>query len=295
MSKEQLNFILEISAQNPPPENAAPPQLREWFEMINSQTPIADGCTIERVAAGPLGGELITTANTDRSRVIIYYHGGGWFFGSTRSHRVITTNLARASGYAVLAASYRLAPENPAPAAHDDAYAVYEWALLQGYAASRIALAGDSAGGNLALSVAVRARQEGKPAPGALWLMSPALDLADEGVSHRSLADAPLLTPELMGLFNMAYLQGTDPKSPRVTPFYADLSGMPATLIHVGGWEILRDDSVTIAERMRKAGSDATVKVWDGMCHCWQLFAPMLDEGMQSIEEGAQFIRGKLV
>ena len=181
---------------------------------------------MEPIADGPAGSEMITAPGADKGRLIVYYHGGGWLFGSPRSHRVITSNLARASGCVVLSADYRLAPEHPAPAAHDDAFAIYEWALVQGYAPSRIALAGDSAGGNLAPSVAVRAKQAGKPLPVAIWLMSPALDLAWEGESYRTLADAPLLTPELMKLFMMAYLQGIAPKSPKVTPFDADFSGL---------------------------------------------------------------------
>jgi epsilon-lactone hydrolase len=221
VSKEQLAFILQVSAENPPPQNASPAQMREWFELINSQTPVAEGFNYERVSCGPAGGDLITGEGTNKSRLIIYFHGGGWFFGSSRSHRVISSNLARASGCAVLAAMYRLAPEHPAPAAHDDACAAYEWALANGYAPSSIALAGDSAGGNLALSVAVRAKQSGRPLPGALLLMSPALDLADEGDSHRSVTDAPLLTPELMNLFKMVYIGTGDLKSPQVTPFYA--------------------------------------------------------------------------
>jgi monoterpene epsilon-lactone hydrolase len=141
------------------------------------------GSMIERVPAGPCGGDLIRRDETDESRLVIYYHGGGFFFGSSRSHRVIATHLARTSGAVVLAADYRLAPEYPAPTAHDDAFAVYKWALAQGYDPASIALTGDSAGGNLALSVAVRAKKEGLPQPGALVLMSPALDLASVGDS----------------------------------------------------------------------------------------------------------------
>ena len=118
MSKAQLEFILGISAQNPPPENATPGMMRDWFEAINAQTPIADGSMIERVSAGPCGGDMIRRAETDERRLVIYYHGGGFFFGSSRSHRVIASHLARASGVGVLAADYRLAPENPAPVAH---------------------------------------------------------------------------------------------------------------------------------------------------------------------------------
>ncbi|CAN7449400.1 alpha/beta hydrolase [Rhizobium sp. LjRoot254] len=294
MSKAQLDFILDISSQNPPPENATPHMMREWFEGINAQTPIADGSMIERVPAGPCGGDLIRREETDESRLVIYYHGGGFLLGSSRSHRVIAAHLARTSGAAVLAADYRLAPEDPAPAAHDDAFAVYQWALAQGYDPAAIALTGDSAGGNLALSVAVRARKEGLPQPAALVLMSPALDLASEGDSHRSVTDAPLLTRGLMDLFNMVYVGAGDGKSELVTPFYSDFTGLPPTLVQVGSWEILRDDSVTVVERLKAAGVSAELKIFDGMVHSWQLFAPMLDEGMASIEEAGGFLHEHL-
>lgn len=294
MSKEQLAAILEMSAQFPPPENAGPPEMRAWFEAINAQTPIPDGIMIERVAAGPAGGDLIRYAGADDKRLIIYFHGGGFFFGSSRSHRVVAANLARLSGVPVLAADYRLAPEHPAPTAHDDAFAVYKWALDRGYAASAIALTGDSAGGNLALATAVRVRDAGLPVPGALVLMSPALDFTGQSESYRTISDAPLLTPQLMALFTNVYIGTGDPTSALVTPFDSDLAGMPPTLVHVGSWELLRDDSVRITERLRRAGCTAKLEVWEGMCHSWQLFAPMLDEGMASIEKAGAFARGHL-
>jgi acetyl esterase/lipase len=293
MSQEQLNVILEISAQNPPPQGG-PADMRAWFEAINAQTPVADGIMIERVAAGPAGADLLRLADSDESGLIVYFHGGGFLFGSSRSHRVVASNLARASGCAVLAADYRLAPEHPAPAAHDDALAVYRWALDRGYAPGRIALTGDSAGGNLAIGTAIRARDAGLPMPGALMLMSPALDLADDLGSHRSVADAPLVTPQLMELFNTLYVGGGDRRSPAVNPLHADLSDLPPTLVHVGSWELLRDDSIAVVERINAAGGKAELKVWDGMCHSWQLFAPMLDEGMASIEEAGAFLRNQL-
>jgi acetyl esterase/lipase len=294
MSRQQLEAILEISAQNPPPVGAGPNELRVWFEGINAQTPIAQGSMIERVAAGPAGGDLIRLPNGDETKLCIYFHGGGFLFGSARSHRVIASNLARAGGCTVLAADYRLAPEHPAPAAHDDALTVYRWALDRGYEPSRIALAGDSAGGNLALATAIRARDAGLPLPGAIMLMSPALDLADDLDSHKSVTDAPLLTQDIMGLFNMAYLGSGDRRAPTVNPLHADLAGLPPVLVHVGSWEILHDDAVEIVKRLRAAGGEAELKVWEGMCHSWQLFAPMLEEGMASIEEAGLFLRDHL-
>lgn len=293
MSKEQLDAMLQLSAQSPPPQGG-PQDMRLWFEAINAQTPIAEGSMIERVPSGPAGGDLIRLPGSDGTRLIVYFHGGGFLFGSSRSHRVIASNLARASGSAVLAADYRLAPEHPAPTAHEDAFAVYRWVLDSGYEPSRVALTGDSAGGNLALSTAVRARDAGLPMPGALMLMSPALDLANDLESHRSMADAPLVTPELMELFNRLYIGDGDRRSAAVTPLHGDLSGLPPTLIHVGSWELLRDDSIEVAKRIADAGGAAELKVWDGMCHSWQLWAPMLDEGMASIEEAGGFLRRHL-
>ncbi len=291
MSKAQLEQILQMSAKNPPPENATPEAMRSWWEATMAATPVVEGCRIERVGAGPLGGDLVRAPGSDGKDLIIFYHGGGFIFGSSRSHRVIATHLSRVSGGPVLAADYRLAPEHPAPAAHDDAFATYEWALANGYSPKTMTLCGDSAGGNLALATALRARDRGLALPGALALYSPAVDLANEGETFKTLADAPLLTPELMRLVAMLYVGGGDAKARGVSPLYADFRGLPPTLIHVGSWEILLSDSSRLAEAMRKAGVRVELKVWDGMCHDWQLFAPFLDEGLKSIEETATFIR----
>ena len=291
MSKQQLAEILKISAQNPPPANATPQMMRAWAEGITSHTPVAENVRIERIKFGPYEGDLIQPAGGDPSRLVIYYHGGGFFLFSSPTYRVTTTNLARDAGCAVFAPDYRLAPENPAPAAHDDAFAVYRWALKQGYAPEKIALSGDSAGGNLALATAVRVRNAGLPLPGAMVLFSPWLDFAEEGGSFRTIPDDPILPPQVLDGFKLAYLGNGDRKSSAVTPLYADFTGLPPTLIHVGSWERLRDDSVTVVRRMKAVGVAAELKVFDGMCHGWQLFAPMLEEGMASIEQSAEFIK----
>jgi acetyl esterase/lipase len=291
MSKHQLAQLLELSAQNPPPPNATPLVLRAWAETISSHTPLADGVTIGRTSLGPYQGDLILPENGDASRLIIYYHGGGFFIFSAATYRVVTTNLARASGFAVFAPDYRLAPEHPAPAAHDDAFGVYQAALLHGYMADKIALVGDSAGGNLALATAIRARDAKLPLPSAIGLFSPWLDFAEEGETYRSIDDDPIVLRPMLDGFKQAYLAGRDRKSPDVTPFDADFRGLPPALVHVGTWERLRDDSVTVAARLQAAGVSAELKMFEDMCHGMQLFAPMLDEGMQSIEEAAHFVR----
>jgi epsilon-lactone hydrolase len=252
---------------------------------------VAETVEVSSVNCGPCEADFIVPDGGDASRIIIFYHGGGFFFFSARTHRVITTRLARASGCAVLVPDYHLAPENPAPAAHDDAFSIYQWALSQGYSPSKITLGGDSAGGNLALATAVRAGQAALPLPNALVLISPWLDFAEEGASYRNTLDDPILKPELTKIFMQAYIGDGDRKSPKVTPFYADFSNMPPTLVHVGSWERLRDDSVALVERMRKARAPAELKIFNGMCHGWQLYAPMLEEGATSIEECGAFVR----
>jgi epsilon-lactone hydrolase len=291
MSKQQLAEILAISAQNPPPINAAPQTMRAWAEGLTSHTPLAKNVEVKSVKVGALEADLVVPANNDPTRLIIYYHGGGFFLFSRSVYRVTTTNLARAAGCAVLVPDYRLAPEHPAPAAHDDALAVYRWALDQGFAPAMIALSGDSAGGNLALATVVRARDAGLPLPGSLVLFSPWLDFAEDGASYRSITNDPILPKPVLEGFKQAYLGDGDRKSPAVTPFYADFAGLPATLVHVGTWERVHDDAVTVVERLRAAGVAAELKIFDGMCHGWQLYAPMLDEGMASIEESARFIK----
>jgi len=294
VSKQQLAGILADRTQNPPPANATPDMIRSWIEAMANQKPIAQEVQITRVSWGAGEGDLILPAEGDASRLIIFYHGGGFFFCSSRTHRVVTSNLARVAGCAVLAPDYRLAPEHPAPAAHDDAFAVYQWALKQGYAAGRVALSGDSAGGNLALATAVRAKEMGLALPGALALMSPWLDFAGEGASHDTVTDDPILSPEMLEGFMLAYLRNGDRKSSNVTPFYADFSGLPPTLVHVGSRERLRDDSVNVVSRMQADGVAAELKIFDEMCHTWQLYAPMLEEGMASVEECAAFIKARL-
>lgn len=293
MSKEQMIAILNAGAENPPPRGDVQ-QLRTWFEAFNECMPIAPGVTISPVSVGPCPAELIQFPDSRTDRLVIYYHGGGFVMGSPRTHNTVASFLAQASGATVLSVDYRLAPEHPAPTAHEDSFAALQWALAEGYDPDSIALVGDSAGGNLALAVAVRMRKQGLAPVGCMVLMSPALDLAGDGASHQEVADEPILRPELMELFWQTYLGDGDRRSPMATPFHEEMGGLPPALLHVGSWEILRDDSVTLAERIKDAGGSVTLKVWDGMVHSWQLYAPILEEGMQSIQEAGDFIQTQL-
>ena len=291
MSKQALAAILESSAQNPPPENASPAIMRAWAEGITRHAPLAPHVSVRRASFGPYQGDLLVPDSGDPTRLIIYFHGGGFFLFSAHTYRVTTTQLARASGATVFVPDYRLAPECPAPAAHDDCFVAYQAALEQHFDIGRLAVSGDSAGGNLALSTVLRARDAGLPLPTSLLLFSPWLDFAEDGASYRAITDDPILPTPVLDGFKHAYLRDIDRRSPTVTPLYADLHGLPPVLIHVGGWERLRDDSVTLAGRLRDAHVDAQLAVFEDMCHGWQLYAPMLEEGMRSIEAGAAFLK----
>lgn len=294
MPLAERDALLALLAANPPPGHSIP-ELRNWFEQSHAALPVPDDLSLTRLSVGPAGADLIRPADADPRRLIIYYHGGGFVFGSSRSHRGLAATLAQQAGIAVLAVDYRLAPEDPFPAAHDDAYTAYLWALEAGYNAAHIGLAGDSAGGNLALSTAIRARNDGRPVPAAVALLSPALDFAGDGASHTAVVDDPILSRPLIDMFLACYLPNSDRRDPAASPLHAELFGLPPVLIHVGSWEKLRDDSLSLARRLGEAGCSTELKIWEGMFHCWQLYASMLSDGRASLAETAAFLRHHLM
>ncbi len=258
--------------------------------MIEAQAPAGVTCT--PVDAGGVSAEWSVADGVDQGKVILYVHGGGYVMGSAGSHRDMTGRLSQAAGARVLSLNYRLAPEHPFPAPVDDSVAAYRWLLGQGIQASNIAIAGDSAGGGLALAALIAIRDAGEPMPATGIGISPWVDMEGTGESMATRAAVdPVVQKE--GLLDMAklYLGGADPKDPLAAPLHADLSGLPPLLIQVGDAETLLDDSTRITERARKADVDVTLKIWDEMPHVWHLFAPILPEGQQAIEEIGTFFK----
>ena len=258
--------------------------------MIEAQAPAGVTCT--PVEAGGVSAEWSVADGADQDKVILYVHGGGYVMGSAGSHRDMTGRLSQAAGARVLSLNYRLAPEHPFPAPVDDSVAAYRWLLGQGIQASNIAIAGDSAGGGLALAALIAIRDAGEPVPAAGIGISPWVDMegTGESMTTRAAVDPVVQKEGLLGMAKL-YLGGADPKDPLAAPLHANLAGLPPLLIQVGDSETLLDDATRITERARKADVDVTLKIWDEMPHVWHLFAPILPEGQQAIEEIGAFFK----
>lgn len=235
-------------------------------------------------------GEWVESPNSTDA-VMLYLHGGGYFGCSSKTHRPITVWFAK-HGFRVFAPDYRLAPENQFPAAVDDAVAAYRDLLADGPSPRRLVVAGDSAGGGLALSLMLALRAAGTPLPAAVALFSPWTDLAATGESIRTNARrCAMFNGEDIGPSARYYLGNADPRNPLASPFYADLAGLPPLLIHVGADECLRDDSTRVAEKARAAGVPVELKVWPVVPHAWQLAVQILPEARQSLRKTTEFLR----
>jgi acetyl esterase/lipase len=246
---------------------------------------------VEPVDAHGVPAEWTRTPEAHGNGVILFLHGGGYVSGSLLSHRHMVAQVGREAGSRTLALDYRLAPENPFPAALEDALAGYRFLLSSGVAPSQIALSGESAGGGLALATALSLRAAGLPAPGCLWLSSPWVDLAltGESIDTKAAVD-PLLSRAYLAELAGLYLDGADPRGPLASPLYADLAGLPPILIQVGSAETLLDDSLRLAAAAGAADVFVQLQVWPHMIHAWHLFYQDVADGRRSLASAGRFI-----
>jgi len=243
------------------------------------------------VDAGGVRADRVSTRLSECCRHILFLHGGGFIVGSPALYRHFTWRIASAARARVLSVDYRLAPEHPFPAALDDAVTAYRWLLADGAEPQRIAVMGDSAGGGLALSLLLRLRDESIRLPAAAVALSPWTDLALTGLSFKLNASAdPLVSTEQARRFVDYYLAGADPRTPYASPLYGKPEGLPPTIIQVGSDEVLRDDAVRMADRMRAAGCRVELEIWPRMPHVWHLFAPVMPEARRAIERIGAFV-----
>jgi len=232
-------------------------------------------------------------SNDSSLGTLLYLHGGGYFACSPRTHRSITGAYAL-GGFTVFAPDYRLAPENPFPAAVEDALTAYR-AMLERAPANRLAIGGDSAGGGLALSTLLAAKSAGLPMPACILLFSPWTDLAATGdsVVANARLDSMLYGPKLAEGADI-YLNGADPKNPLASPLYGDLTGLPPLLIQVAAPEVLLSDSTRLADRAREAGVTVDLSIWENLPHAWQVNQLFLPEAKQALDQALEFAKAAL-
>lgn len=221
--------------------------------------------------------------------VILYCHGGGYSTGSSLYARTLTGKLAMSTSMDVLSFDYRLAPEHPYPAATEDAMRVWNYLMLLGYGARDIILAGDSAGGNLALSLTLKLKEEGRLLPRGLVLMSPWTDLTSSGKSHMSKAEIdPVLNAPYLEEMIRNYAEGQELTNPLISPLFGDYAGFPPTYIQVGNNEILLDDSVMLYKKLLKANVSVRLDIFKGMWHVFQM-SPF-KTAYEAMDKNAEFI-----
>lgn len=293
MSIAELDCIRTRLAERPRPNDLA--ARRERLDSLGADYALPPNVTVESVVAQGVRAEWTSTDAANASQVLLFLHGGGYMAGSLASHRHVVAQAGRNAGTRTLAIAYQLAPEHPFPAALEDALSGYQYVLDCGIAPECIVLAGESAGGGLALATVMSLREAGLPLPRCLWLSSPWVDLALTGstLAGKAAVD-PLLSRAYLTDLAAAYLAGSDPHAPLVSPINGDLTDLPPMLIQVGSDEVLLDDAIRLASVAGAADVSVTLQVWPHMIHAWHLFYPEVEEGRSALRQAGSFIRSHL-
>jgi epsilon-lactone hydrolase len=292
MSKQQqvdLDATLRQGAFDPTGEVA---ELRSGFEALMRSIPVPSDVRKAKTAVGGVDVVEVTVDGGESANVILYFHGGVYVIGSADSSVPLVADLARRTNAKAISVDYRLAPENPYPAAVEDARAVYEGLLAQGVDSSTIAIAGESAGGGLTAALLLAVRDADLPMPASAFVMSPWADLTLSGstIVDRQAVD-PILKGEALSLRVADYVASADASDPFISPIFADLAGLPPLLIQVGAHEILLSDALRLAERAANADVAVTLEVVPGVPHVFQAYAAVLDEGDAALKRAAQFLQ----
>jgi acetyl esterase/lipase len=265
---------------------------RQMCENTNGRlAQLPEGIRVEPLSVAGMPAEWLLPEGGTKNTVILYMLGGGYISGSCNDHRAMVAKVARASGVSTLMFNHRLAPEDPYPAALEDALAAYRWLLDQGTSPDQIVIMGESAGGGLCLASLLAIRDRGLSLPAAAVALSPWTDLKLTGESHRTKARVCLSPPGMSAVCSRYYAGEHDPGLPYISPLYGDLHGLPPLLIQVGEYETLLDDSTRFAAKAQAAGVEVTLIVGDKMIHCYPLLAPLFPEASQGLAEIRDFIR----
>jgi monoterpene epsilon-lactone hydrolase len=293
MADREIAEIRALIAARPRATEIA--QMRLDADARAKAFPLPSDVSVQPVTANGVRAEWTSTRDADPSNAILYLHGGGYVICSLDSHRHLVAEVGRASGSRTLAIDYRLAPEHPFPAPVEDTVAAYRYLLDSGLKPSRVALAGDSAGGGLVVGALLAIREAGLPLPACGWCISPWVDMEalGESFTDRAAAD-PTVQKETIQMMAQWYLGGANPRHPHAAPIYGDLRGLPPLLIQVGAAETLLDDAVVLARRAGAADVLVDLQIWPEMIHIWHIFFPMLSAGGRAIASGGTFVRNAL-
>jgi len=294
MAQSEIEAIRTLLSSKPRPVGW--PERRKRLDEVGSIWPVAADVKLTLVDVGGVAGEWSIAPDSDPSRVLMFFHGGGYCSGSIVSHRRLVTEAGRAAGARTLAIAYRLAPEHPFPAAYDDALTAWHFLRDQNIPAVHVAVGGDSAGAGLTVALINRLRDASEQLPACSWLISPWTDLTMSGSTLLSKeAVDPLIHKQYLNELADAYLpRGMDRKDPRVSPLYANLEGFPPTLIQVGSAETLLDDATRFAAVAGAADVRVTLEIWPHMIHAWPLWNAHLEPGRRALANAGAFIREHL-
>jgi epsilon-lactone hydrolase len=297
-SQAMQNVMDDLRAQRAASAGQAPPPLAErraTFAPAGRPHPVPDDVPVTDVTADGVPAHWLAAPGTDAGRVLLFLHGGGFEFGSVRSDGELAARLGRAGGMRVLFPEYRLAPEHHFPAAIDDVVAAWRWLRTdQGLDAGSIAVAGDSAGGGLAVALLVAIRDAGEALPAAAVLMSPTVDLTSSGASMTERVEQdPLSTPDMLRQFAAEYLAGADPRTPLASPLFASLAGLPPLLVLAGTADLLLSDSERLAAAAAEAGVDVALQIGEGLPHVYPIMLGT-PEAAEATEEVGKFLRARV-
>lgn len=264
----------------------------EIAERTGDSTTEPNGVTYDETLAGGVPALWATPDGAATRPVLLYFHGGGYCYGSIRSHRKLVGHLAKAARCRALSVDYRLAPEDPHPAAVLDAVAAYRWLVGQGIGADEVVVAGDSAGGGIAVALLLKAKAEGIALPGAAVLLSPWVDLAMTAESLRTRVDVDVRQdPVGTAWCARQFLGGADARDPYASPLYGDLTGLPPLYIQAGDWDVLVDDSLRLAACARAVGVEVRLDLFPEMLHAHQMWAGNMPEADDAVARIGDYVR----
>ncbi|MBC9784245.1 alpha/beta hydrolase [Heliobacterium chlorum] len=255
---------------------------------------LPEGIDVTPLQINNITAEWIQPSEQPKDKLIVYVHGGGYVSGSCSDHRAIVARIVKSTGITALLFEYRLAPEHPYPAAIDDAVDVYRWLLGQGFSPSNMLIAGESAGGGLALALLLALRDLQIALPAAAVAISPWTDLKCTGDSYRSKNEVSLAPLNSWTVFSKYYAGDKDPTLPWISPLYGELHGLPPLLLNAGEDDELFDDSIAFAKNAKAAGVDVTLRVGERMVHCYPFLPAFIPEARQAMNEIVEFIQGHL-